>query len=145
MVSDMAGRASIELKSQELGVDLGGDKELIGRIVNRVKDMESHGFSFEAADASFELLISEEIKGKRPSFFVIEHWLTTVERAEDQSILTKAELTLTAMGKKIVCSGAGNGPVNAFDNALRTGLKALYPELELLELLITRCGCLRAV
>ncbi|MEY3859573.1 MAG: hypothetical protein RL568_1003, partial [Actinomycetota bacterium] len=134
LVSDMAGRASIELKSQELGVDLGGDKELIGRIVDRVKDMESRGFTFEAADASFELLVHEEMSGKRPSFFTINHWVTSVERAADQSITTKAEVTVTAMGQEITCSGEGNGPVNAFDNALRTGLISLYPELSTLEL-----------
>ena len=134
LVSDMAGRASIELKSQELGVDLGGDRELVGRIVDRVKEMESRGFTFEAADASFELLLLEEANGKRPSFFTIDHWLTTVERAEDQSIITKAEVTVTAQGKAISCTGSGNGPVNAFDNALRSGLKQLYPELALLEL-----------
>ncbi|MSO28585.1 MAG: citramalate synthase [Candidatus Planktophila sp.] len=134
LVSEMAGRASIELKSQELGVDLGGDRELLGRIIDRVKEMESRGFTFEAADASFELLLLEEVNGKRPSFFTIDHWLTTVERAQDQSIVTKAEVTVTAQGKKISCTGSGNGPVNAFDNALRSGLKQLYPELEVLEL-----------
>lgn len=134
LVSDMAGRASIELKSQELGVDLGGDRELVGRIVDRVKEMESRGFTFEAADASFELLLHEEISGKRPSFFTINHWLTTVERAQDQSIVTKAEVTVTAQGKEISCTGAGNGPVNAFDNALRSGLIRLYPGLSKLEL-----------
>jgi 2-isopropylmalate synthase len=134
LVSDMAGRASIELKSQELGVDLGGDRELVGRIVDRVKDMESRGFTFEAADASFELLLLEEVNGKRPSFFKINHWLTTVERAQDQTIITKAEVTVTAQGKEISCAGSGNGPVNAFDNALRSGLKQLYPELSVLEL-----------
>ena len=107
LVSDMAGRASIELKSQELGVDLGGDKELIGRIVDRVKEMESRGFTFEAADASFELLVHEEIAGKRPSFFTINHWVTSVERAADQSITTKAEVTVTAKGEEITCSGEG--------------------------------------
>jgi 2-isopropylmalate synthase len=134
LVSDMAGRASIELKSQELGVDLGGDKELIGRIVDRVKEMESRGFTFEAADASFELLVHEEMSGKRPSFFTINHWVTSVERAADQTITTKAEVTVTAKGQEITCSGEGNGPVNAFDNALRTGLISLYPELSTLEL-----------
>lgn len=134
LVSDMAGRASIELKSQELGVDLGGNKELIGRIVDRVKEMESHGFSFEAADASFELLVQEEITGKRQTFFTIEHWITTVERAEDHSIITKAEVTVVAQGEKIVCTGSGNGPVNAIDNALRSGLIQFYPEVEKLVL-----------
>lgn len=134
LVSDMAGRASIELKSQELGVELGGDRELIGRVVERVKEMESRGFTFEAADASFELLLREEMTGKRPSFFTMDHWLTTVERAADQSIITKAEITITAKGKEISCTGQGNGPVNAFDNALRSGLKQFYPELSVLEL-----------
>jgi 2-isopropylmalate synthase len=134
LVSDMAGRASIELKSQELGVDLGGDKELIGRIVDRVKEMEARGFTFEAADASFELLVHEEISGKRPSFFTINHWVTSVERSADQSITTKAEVTVTASGHEITCTGEGNGPVNAFDNALRSGLLKLYPELSSLEL-----------
>jgi len=133
LVSEMAGRASIELKSQELGVDLGGDRDLIGRVVERVKEMESRGFTFEAADASFELLLHAELAGKRPTFFTIDHWLTTTERSEG-SIVTKAEVTVTAQGKEITCSGSGNGPVNAFDRALRDGLNALYPELAVLEL-----------
>lgn len=133
LVSEMAGRASIELKSLELGVDLGGDRELIGRVVEKVKEMESRGFTFEAADASFELLLLEELNGVRPAFFTIDHWLTTTERSEG-SIVTKAEVTVTAQGKVITCSGAGNGPVNAFDRALREGLNTLYPELVVLEL-----------
>ena len=134
LVSEMAGRASVELKSQELGVDLGGDRELIGRVVERVKEMESRGFTFEAADASFELLLREEMTGKRPSFFTIDHWLTRVERAIDHRIITTAEITIIARGEKISCTGQGNGPVNAFDNALRSGLQPFYPELAVLEL-----------
>jgi len=134
LVSDMAGRASIELKSQELGVDLGGDKQLITRIVERVKDMESKGFTFEAADASFELLVREEIAKKRPTFFNVSHWLTSVESDQDGSIVTKAEVTVSANGETLVCTGSGNGPVNAFDTALRSGLSKLYPELTELEL-----------
>ena len=127
-------RVRFELKSMELGVDLNGDRELIGRVVDRVKEMEARGFTFEAADASFELLVHEEMSGKRPSFFTINHWVTSVERAADQTITTKAEVTVTAKGQEITCSGEGNGPVNAFDNALRTGLISLYPELSTLEL-----------
>ena len=134
LVSEMAGRASIELKSAELGVDLGGDRELIGRVVDRVKDLESHGFTFEAADASFELLLLEEVSGKRPSFFTIKHWATTTERTTKDGITTKAEVSVIAKGKEFTCSGSGNGPVNAIDNALRTGLMQFYPELEVLEL-----------
>lgn len=134
LVSEMAGRASIELKSQELGIDLGGDRELIGRVVDRVKEMESRGFTFEAADASFELLLREEATGKRPSFFTIEHWITTVERSDAGAIVTTAEVTVKANADLISCTGTGNGPVNALDNALRAGLHSLYPEMANLEL-----------
>ncbi|CAB4824041.1 unannotated protein [freshwater metagenome] len=134
LVSDMAGRASIELKSQELGVDLRGDRELIGRVVERVKEMELRGFTFDAADASFELLLRQEATGKRPSFFTINHWITTVEKSADRTITTTAEVTITSQGKVITCNGQGNGPVNAFDNALRSGLLQFYPELASLEL-----------
>ncbi len=57
LVSDMAGRASIELKGKELGIDLSGDRELVGRVVERVKERELAGYTYEAADASFELLL----------------------------------------------------------------------------------------
>ena len=130
----MAGRASIELKSQELGLDLGGDRELITRVVDRVKKLESQGFTFEAADASFELLLREEMAGKRQSFFAIKNWTTTVVRDSSGAIQTKAEISFTAQGNELTCSGMGNGPVNAFDNALRSGLVKYYPELAGLEL-----------
>lgn len=68
LVSDMAGRASIELKGRELGFDLSSDRELLGRITDRVKQLEARGYTFEAADASFSLLLHEEVHGAaRPS------------------------------------------------------------------------------
>ncbi len=63
LVSDMAGRASIELKGRELGFDLSGQGDLLTRVTNRVKDDEARGYTYEAADASFELLLREEIAG----------------------------------------------------------------------------------
>ena len=134
LVSDMAGRASIELKSQELGVDLGGDKEVVTRVVNRVKDMENKGFTFEAADASFELLLREEIDGERAHFFRVNKWETTVVRDEKDLVSSHAEVSISARGQEIVATGEGNGPVNAIDNALRSGLEKIYPELAKLEL-----------
>lgn len=134
LVSDMAGRASIELKSQELGIDLGDDKSLPARIVERVKNLEARGFTFEAADASFELLLREEVTGKRPKYFTIERWETTVDQNPDHSVTSRANVVVLAKGKRIESSGSGNGPVNAIDNALRNGLENLYPEINGLEL-----------
>ncbi|MEN9736691.1 MAG: hypothetical protein RL129_1402 [Actinomycetota bacterium] len=134
LVSDMAGRASIELKSQELGVELGEDKEVVSRVVSRVKDLESKGFTFEAADASFELLLREEVDGKRAHFFTVDNWETTVIRDSADKVSSKAKVTITARGEQIVATGEGNGPVNAIDTALRSGLEKIYPELAKLEL-----------
>lgn len=134
LVSDMAGRASIELKSQELGIDLGKDKEISSRIVERVKDLEAKGFTFEAADASFELLLREEVEGRRPKYFEIEKWETTVDRNPDGSVTSRATVVAIARGNRIESTGSGNGPVNAIDNALRKGLGNIFPELLDLEL-----------
>lgn len=134
LVSDMAGRASIELKSQELGVDLAGNKEVVGRVVDRVKELEARGYTFEAADASFELLLREELDGKRAHFFTVDTWDITVTRDEQNRVTSRARATITARGEKITAEGAGNGPVNALDTALRSGLERIYPELAELEL-----------
>ena len=134
LVSEMAGRASIELKSQELGIDIGSDREVVTRVVARVKEMESRGYTFEAADASFELLLREEIDGRRANFFAIEDWQTTVNGDESGKVTSVAIVTIIAKNEKIIATGSGNGPVNAIDNALRSGLEKFYPELSKLEL-----------
>ena len=134
LVSDMAGRASIELKSQELGIDIGPDREVLGRVVDRVKDLESHGYTFEAADASFELLLRAEISGAKLHFFTVDEWSTTVDKSANGVVTSRASVKITARGKSYEATGTGNGPVNAIDRALRTGLESIYPELAVLEL-----------
>ena len=128
LVSDMAGRASVELKGRELGYDLSGDKETIGRVTDRVKDMEARGYTFEAADASFELLLRDEL-GQRHEYFAVESWRVIVERHPDGRMTSEATVRLTAKGERLVAVGEGNGPVNALDKALRAALEQIYPEL----------------
>src|SRR5438309_2745469 len=72
LVSELAGRASVELKAREL--DIAVDRETVGRVIERVKAMEAAGYSFEAAEASFELLLREEVDGRRPQFFELESY-----------------------------------------------------------------------
>ena len=133
LVSDMAGRASVELKGRELGYDLSGDKETIGRVTERVKDLEARGYTFEAADASFELLLRDEL-GQRHEYFSVESWRVIVERHQDGRMTSEATVRLTAKGERLVAVGEGNGPVNALDKALRAALEQIYPELAALEL-----------
>ncbi|POM24610.1 2-isopropylmalate synthase [Actinomadura rubteroloni] len=132
LVSGMAGRASVELKGRELGYDLSGEKAK--RVVDRVKELEATGHTFEAADASFELLLREELTGVRQRHFEVESWRTIVERRADGVMVSEATVKLHAKGERIIATGEGNGPVNALDNALRIALGRLYPELATMEL-----------
>jgi 2-isopropylmalate synthase len=135
LVSDMAGRASIELKGRELGFDLTGDRDLVTRVTDRVKAMEAAGYTFEAADASFELLLHEEVNGARPEYFEVESWRVITESRPGAEATSEATVKLHAGAQRLVATGEGNGPVNALDHALRLALVPVYPELERLELI----------
>ena len=135
LVSDMAGRASIEMKSAELGYDFAGDRDLLTRITDRVKAAEMEGYTFEAADASFELLLIEEASGSRPRFFDVESWRVHTESRPGAEAVSEATVKLHARGRRYVITGEGNGPVNAMDAALRSAITEAYPVVERFELI----------
>ncbi|MGN6252090.1 MAG: citramalate synthase [Marmoricola sp.] len=133
LVSDMAGRASIELKGRELGFDL--DPDVVSRVTARVKELEARGYTFEAADASFELLLAEEVEGARPSYVEVESWRVITETLPGAEAISEATVKLLAGGARAVVTGEGNGPVNALDSALRQAIGQLYPEVVKFELI----------
>ncbi|VXB82164.1 citramalate synthase [Nocardioides sp. AX2bis] len=143
LVSDMAGRASIELKGRELGFDLSTDsaegRDLVARVTGRVKELELRGHTFEAADASFELLLLEELEGARPSYVEVESWRVITETlthaAPGEEAISEATVKLRAGGVRYVTTGEGNGPVNALDQALRTAIGQAYPQVTRFELI----------
>ena len=135
LVSDMAGRASIELKGRELGFDLSGDRDLVTRVTDRVKALEARGYTFEAADASFELLLLEEVEGTRPSYFDVESWRVITETKPADEAISEATVKLRSGGVRFVVTGEGNGPVNALDQALREAIGQAYPEVAKFELI----------
>jgi len=132
LVSELAGRATVELKGRELGLDLSDKREALGRVVERVKDLESQGFVFEAADASFELLLRSEVQGET-RFFVLESWRVIIENRGGE-VTSEATVKVWSRGERIVATGEGKGPVNALDRALRSALEKTYPGLADLEL-----------
>ena len=134
LVTEMAGRASVELKGRELGYDLADDRDALGALVDRVKQLEAGGYSFEAADASFELLLREVTDGAPLRYFAVESWRTITEQRPDNEVVSEATVKVRAEGQRIVATGEGNGPVNALDNALRQALGQIFPELTNLEL-----------
>jgi len=130
LISELAGRATIELKGKALGLD--PDVDTIARVLDRVKELESTGYSFEAAEASFELLLREQM-GERPHYFDLESWRVIVEHQEG-GVVSEATVKLSAGGARIIATAEGNGPVNALDNALRQALLELYPALAAFDL-----------
>jgi 2-isopropylmalate synthase len=133
LVSHMAGRANVQIKGEELGFDL-SDRELAARITDRVKDAEAAGYTYEAADASFELLLRREL-GQLPEFFRVHSWRVFTQSTHGQETDTECTVRLTAKGQSQRVVGEGNGPVNALDHAIRKALLSAYPAVEKFELI----------
>jgi 2-isopropylmalate synthase len=133
LVTEMAGRASIELKSRELGLDLADHPSALARVTERVKRLEAEGWSFEAADASFELLVRAETDPVTQPF-ALESYRVLVEHREDGAVVSEATVKVRVRGERVIATAEGNGPVNALDEALRQALARHYPQLAGLEL-----------
>ena len=136
LVSEMAGRASVELKGRELGFDLSGQTELLTRVTDRVKSAEASGYTYDAADASFELLLRSEL-GEVPRYWDTESWEVRVTSTPGNPRDADAEAVIklrAGSSERSVTVGEGNGPVNALDHALRTALASVYPEIDRFEL-----------
>jgi 2-isopropylmalate synthase len=134
LVTEMAGRASVELKGRELGVDLAGHADAIGRVVDQVKVLEADGWSFEAADASFELLLRAQLPDAPPALFELESYKTSVEHWGNGVVVSEATVKVhlpngDGTAERVISTAEGNGPVNALDNALRQALVGRHPHL----------------
>jgi len=133
LVSELAGRSNVLAKASELGLDLEADAELGARVLDRVKELEHRGYAFEAADASFELLVRREA-GRLEDLFELEGYRVIVERRPDGSDLSEATVRLRVKGERMMAAGEGVGPVHALDQGLRRALEDRFPELESIRL-----------
>lgn len=134
LISNMAGRASVQIKSDQLGLDL-SDKQVAGQITDLVKQREAEGYSYEAADASFELLV-RSTTGQLEKPFELISWRVFTEEVpgQDMSDNSEASVKLLAKGEKFGLIGEGNGPVNALGDALVKALSSVYPQVSDYEL-----------
>ncbi|MFI7114969.1 citramalate synthase [Amycolatopsis sp. NPDC049868] len=135
LVTEMAGRASLELKGRELGVDLAGQPEALTSAVKKVKRLESEGWSFEAADASLELLLRREVDGPQSDVldeppFELESYRVVLDHRSDGEVVSEATVKVHVAGQRVIATAEGNGPVHALDAALR---EALSPHLSWLD------------
>ena len=116
IVSDQAGKSNILSRLEKYGIKIDSKDPKVLKILEEVKDREFSGYSYDGADASFELL-ANRLLGKVPDYLNVESYKVSVEKSDKLS--TNAEVVFLIDGKKIKCNGKGNGPVNALDNAIR--------------------------
>jgi 2-isopropylmalate synthase len=135
LVSDLSGRSNIIYKAKEYGVDLDNQDQAVQQILRRIKDLESQGYEFEAAEASFELLIQEALDRKRKNFRLIGFRVIDEKRKEGEAPISEATIMVEVDGVLEHAAAMGNGPVNALDGALRKALTKFYPGLKEMEML----------
>jgi 2-isopropylmalate synthase len=127
VVSEMAGKATIEIKAEELGLVL--EPVQLNTVILDLKRLEHEGYHFEAADASLELLM-RRAGGWEQSFFRVESMRVITDELPNGTFTTEATVKVWVGEQRHVHTAEGNGPVNAIDTALRTALSAAFPQLD---------------
>jgi 2-isopropylmalate synthase len=129
VASDLGGAATLRMKAAEFGLNL--DDPSIPKLLDELKDREAHGYTFEVADASLELLMRRAGGWSQPFFRVESYRVHVEERVGDgEPPLAEATVKVRTNGTRHIESAEGQGPVGALDNALRKALSNDYPELE---------------
>lgn len=124
LVSDLAGRANLLAKARELGVELSDEQ----RVLDELKRLEHNGYEFEAAEASFELLVSK-LRGSHQPYFELLGFRVIDEHRGALMPMSEATVKVKVGSRVEHTAASGNGPVNALDNALRCALQTFYPSL----------------
>jgi len=121
IVSDQAGKSNILSRLNKYGIKVNKNDPKVQTLLNEVKDREFVGYSYDGADASFELL-ARRLLGEIPKYLTISKYDVSVKKESKDKINSFAKAHILVDGKEIVCEGSGNGPVNALDNAIRTNV-----------------------
>ncbi|MDC1096395.1 citramalate synthase [Pelagibacteraceae bacterium] len=136
VVSNQSGRSNILSRLERYGIKIDSKDPKVQKILDEVKDREFSGYSYDGADASFELL-ANRLLGKVPEYLKVQSYNVVVSKSDN--INTSASVTFLIDNKKIECNGQGNGPVNALDNAIRSNFKKVekyykfFSDLKLLD------------
>jgi 2-isopropylmalate synthase len=128
LLSELGGKTGILLRAKDLKYDLSKEDPQTKKILELVQSLEHKGYQFEAAEASFHILMQKSLK-KYKKFFDLEGFKVVIEKRSGNKITSEAVIKLKVNGTKEHTAAEGDGPVNALDNALRKALKDFYPTL----------------
>ncbi|MDP4120666.1 MAG: citramalate synthase [Bacillota bacterium] len=134
LLSEITGRGAVLQKIQQLDPNLTKDSDETKKVIEELKRMEQHGYQFEGADASFEMLIRRTI-GADKEFFELVKYKIVSETPDDDGLSATATVKVRVGDNTEVVAAEGNGPINALDKALRLALEMFYPELKKVHLI----------
>ena len=124
IISEQSGKSNILSKLKSAGIEVNEDDKTIQKILDRVKEREFNGYSYDGADASFEILVNK-VLGKMPEYFEVISFNVNVQNSgEEGQTMSEASVKLKIDNDEIIGAGKGVGPVNALDNALRNNFKS---------------------
>jgi 2-isopropylmalate synthase len=127
LISELSGKSNVLAELEK--AQIAEDKKLARKILKRVQELENEGYQFEAANASFDLLVKKVMGTYKPSFDLIKYYVNTEKRASGD-LVTEASIKLKVGDKVEHVVGEGDGPVNALDAALRKSLENFYPTIK---------------
>ncbi|MFX0099093.1 MAG: citramalate synthase, partial [Candidatus Hodarchaeota archaeon] len=140
-ISDLAGKSAIFEKARELGLGLERNDPKTKILLQKIKELQNDGISFESADASLELLMKsvvhdlDDLRKLKSKFFTLDKFMVMTEINGDKAHpRSTATIKVNVNERDFLTAAEGNGPVNALDNALRKSLEHFYPELNEIEL-----------
>lgn len=133
LVSELGGKSNVTLKAKELQIQLDKESPETRKILTEVQRLENEGYQFEAAEASFELLL-QRFLGKHKAFFEVKSVAVRAENIGNPAPVSVAEVKILAKGKEHFEVAEGDGPVNALDKALRKALCPAYPLIDQIHL-----------
>ena len=133
LVSDLSGKSNVTYKSEELGFELDKNSKESSEIVQELKKLENEGYQFEAAEASFELLV-KQFTNNAPDYFKLEGFRVIMERNANGESRSEATIKVRVNDQIELSAAEGNGPVHALDAALRRALCEFYPEISSMHL-----------
>ena len=128
LVSELSGASNIAAKAGKK-FDIESDKSTLRRVLEKVQDLENAGYQFEAAEASFELMLRREI-GRYRRYFELDHYRVVILKMKDSEPIAEATVKLHVNGHAVHTVAEGDGPVNALDGALRKALSPYFPEID---------------
>ncbi len=129
LISDQSGRSNVLHKAKKFGIDLDSKDPVVASILKDLKKLETQGFQYEGAEASFELLMRSAL-GIRRRYFDLKSFRIINQKTDmDKPPQAEATIRLEVNGEMVHTAALGDGPVNALDNALRKALTRFYPNL----------------